>query len=217
MNRALRTLFILILLFFTSCVAKKKYLEMQDGRLKAENQVVKLTEENNYRATRIEALIADFESMKNELMESNALKDQYIDSLNNEIATLRGSLARQKESLEQTSFTFGFERQRMIEEMKAKDDLISSLNRQLQNLENENTEVSSSVDDKNFQINLLNDKIAVLQSEKETEAQKTGELEQKLQVLQDNVNALQTKIKEKDETITRLQNNVNLLKKELGN
>jgi len=190
---------------------------MQDGRLKAENQVVKLTEENNYRATRIEALVTDFESMKNELMESNALKDQYIDSLNNEITTLRGSLARQKESLEQTSFTFGFERQRMIEEMKAKDDMISYLNRQLQNLENENTEVASSVDDKNFQINLLNDKIAVLQSEKEREAQKAGDLEQKLAVLQDNINALQAEIKEKDETITRLQNNVNLLKKELGN
>jgi predicted RNase H-like nuclease (RuvC/YqgF family) len=217
MKRALTLSFSILLIFLTSCVAKKKYLEMQDGRLKAEEQVIKLTEENNYRASRIEALIADFQSMKNELMESNAIKDQYIDSLNNEIAGLKGTLDRQKESLQQTSFTFGFERQRMIEDMKAKDGMISSLNRQLQNLENENKELSSVVDDNNFQISLLNDKISVLEAEKESESGKSAELNQKLQVLQQEINSLQAQIREKDATITRLQNNVNLLKKELGN
>ncbi|MDD4143960.1 MAG: hypothetical protein PHN68_04930 [Prolixibacteraceae bacterium] len=217
MNRALITSFTIIILFFTSCVAKKKYLEMQDGRLKAEDQAAKLTEENNYRASRIEALVADFQSMKNELMESNAIKDQYIDSLHNEITGLKGSLARQKESIQQSSFTFGFERQRMIEDMKAKDDMISSLNRQLQNLENENTELSTVLDDKNFQLNLLNDKISVLQSEKEAESQKADELRQQLQVMQQEISTLQAQSREKDATITRLQNNVNLLKKELGN
>jgi chromosome segregation ATPase len=190
---------------------------MQDGRLKAEDQAAKLTEENNYRASRIEALVADFQSMKNELMESNAIKDQYIDSLHNEITGLKGSLARQKESIQQSSFTFGFERQRMIEDMKAKDDMISSLNRQLQNLENENTELSTVLDDKNFQLNLLNDKISVLQSEKEAESQKADELRQQLQVMQQEISTLQAQSREKDATITRLQNNVNLLKKELGN
>lgn len=217
MNKVLIILFSAITIFFSSCVAKKKYLEMQDGRFKAEEQVVKLTEETNYRATRIEALIADFQSMKNELLESNAIKDQYIDSLNNEMANLRNSLALQKESIQQSNFTYGFERQRMTEEMSTKDNMISSLNRQLQNIENENKELSSTLDEKNFQVNLLNDKISIIQSEKDRETEKSEELLQKLQVMQQEVNALQTQIKEKDADITRLQNNVNLLKKELGN
>jgi len=217
MNRVPIIFFAITLIFLSSCVAKKEYLEMQDGRLKAETQVMKLTEENNYRASRIEALIADFESMKNELMESNAIKDQYIDSLNQEIAGLKGSIALQKESLQQTSFTFGFERQRMIEDLKAREDMISSLNSQLQNLENDNNELSSALDEKNFQLTVLNDKISVLQSESESKSAENEELQQKLQALQQDINSLQSVIKEKDATITRLQNNVNLLKKELGN
>ncbi len=217
MNRVPTIFFAITLIFMSSCVAKKKYLEMQDGRLKAETQVMKLTEESNYRASRIEALISDFESMKNELMESNAVKDQYIDSLNQEIAGLKGSIARQKESLQQTSFTFGFERQRMIEDMKAREDMISSLNSQLQNLENENKELSSALDDKNFQLTVLNDKISVLQSENQSKSGQNEELQQKMQALQQDINSLQSVIKEKDATIIRLQNNVNLLKKELGN
>jgi len=54
-----------IAIFFTSCVSKKKFLEMQDGRLKAEEQVRQLTEETNARAARIKVMIHDFEVMKN--------------------------------------------------------------------------------------------------------------------------------------------------------
>ncbi len=215
-TRPLLYIIMILTIFMTSCVAKKKYLEMQDGRLKAEEQVVRLTEENNYRAERIEAMIADFQAMKSELMESNAVKDQYIDSLNNEINNLKGSLVQQKESLQQTSFTFGFERQRMIEEMKAKDNTISSLNRQITDLQNENNELSSEVNDKNFQLNLLNDKISVIETEKERETGKVDELQNRLTTIEQETNALKAQLREKDETITRLQNNVNLLKKELG-
>ena len=61
----------LFLVFFSSCVSKKKYLEMETGRLKAEDLSRQLTTENNAKATRIEALIADFERKKNELLERN--------------------------------------------------------------------------------------------------------------------------------------------------
>ena len=54
---------------------------MEAGRLKAEELSRKLDAENRDKADRIEALIADFESMKNELMESNAAKELHIDSL----------------------------------------------------------------------------------------------------------------------------------------
>ena len=103
---------IVVLSFFSSCVSKKKYLEMEAGRLTAERLSQQLDEENQAKAARIEALIADFEEMKNELLESNAIKDQYIDSLNGEVFTLTESLNKQKESLQETSFTLDFEQQR---------------------------------------------------------------------------------------------------------
>src|SRR5690606_40889155 len=56
-------IFFLVTLIFSSCVSKKKFVEMQDGRMRAEEQVRQLTEENIARAARIEAMSDDFESM----------------------------------------------------------------------------------------------------------------------------------------------------------
>lgn len=69
---------------------------MQNGRIQAEEQLRQTTAESNARAERIKTMIADFESMKNELMASNAEKDQYIDNLNKEIAGLSEQLKEQK-------------------------------------------------------------------------------------------------------------------------
>jgi chromosome segregation ATPase len=189
---------------------------MQDGRLKAEEQVRQLTEESNYRASRIEALIADFEEMKNELLESNAMKDQYIDSLNTEISRLNELLTQQKESLQESSFSFGFEQQRMKEELENKDANIRALRAQVNNLEEEISDQSSVIDDKNFQLNLQKDEISSLESKVNQVEQQREQLQQELQKMKTETENLKAEIEEKDAEIKRLQNNVNLLKKELG-
>jgi chromosome segregation ATPase len=209
-------LIFIVMLTISSCVSKKKFTEMESGRLKAEEQVMKLTDENNYQASRIEALISDFENMKNELLESNAVKDQYIDSINNEMFAVRETLAQQKESLQQTSFNYGFERQRMIEELKVKDNTITSLNSRIESLDKEISRQSSLLDDKNLQLQVLGDRLNILQGERERAEQQGIELQEKLNQVQDEIKKLNAVISEKDQTITRLQNNVNLLKRELG-
>lgn len=215
-NKYFILLFILSGLFMHSCVSKKKFVEMQDGRLKAEQQVRQLTEETNYRASRIEALIADFEEMKNELLESNAMKDQYIDSLNTEISRLNELLTLQKESLQETSFSFGFEQQRMKDNLENKDANILALRSQVDNLEQEISDQSSVIDDKNFQLNLQKDEISALESKVNQVEQQREQLQQELQKVKTETENLKAEIEEKDAAIARLQNNVNLLKKELG-
>lgn len=212
-----RFIFILIIgLLISSCVSKKKFTEMQTGRLKAEEQVLKLTEENNYNAARIEALVSDFENMKNELMESNAIKDQYVDSLRSEIFAIKATLSQQKESLQQTSFNYGFERQRMIEELKVKDNTINTLKSQIESLDNEISRQSTLINEKNLQLKAMGDRFNTIQSEGELAEKNEEELQQRLQQLQAEISSLNELMKEKDQTITRLQNNVDLLKRELG-
>lgn len=203
-------------LFITSCVSKKKFTEMQNGRLRAEEQVRQLTEENNARAARIKAMIADFESMKNELMESNVEKDQYIDNLNKEIAGLNEQLTEQRQSLQERNFTFGFERERLSETLQEREKTIRALERQISELEKESSRQTSTLSDRNVRINALNDQIAALEVEKTRGEKQRTDLEQQAQRLRDEINTLKAQMKEKDETITRLQNNVNLLKRELG-
>lgn len=111
----------------SSCVSKKKYVEMESGRLKAEELSRKLDAENKDKAARIKTLIADFEAMKNELMESNAMKDQYIDSLKGEISNMMANLNKQTRSLEETSFNLDFEKQRLSNALESKDKNIQSL------------------------------------------------------------------------------------------
>lgn len=219
-NKYFILLFLISGFFMHSCVSKKKFVEMQQGRLQAEEQVRNLTQETTSQAARIESLIADFEEMKNELLENNALKDQYIDSLNSEIFSLNELLAQQKESLQATSFTFGFEQQRMKQVMEEKDSKIRSLQSQIESLEEEVSQQAGVIDDKNFQISQLNDQVDNLLGQVSRAKTQAENLEMQLGTqiknLKSQVNELQATMQEKDATITKLQNNVKLLKNELG-
>lgn len=206
-----------VLLLSTSCVSKKKYLEMETGRLKAESLARQLDEENNQKAARIEALIADFETIKNELMENNAIKDQYIDSLNGEIFALQEQLDAQQESMRESSFTVDFEQQRLTEALKTKDKNIASLRSEVSALENEISLKNSALDQRNFEINRLKDEAEVLQGKLQTGDDRIAELQNQLQQAKTQTEKLQSQIEEKNASITRLENNVKLLKKEMGN
>jgi chromosome segregation ATPase len=196
-------------IFFTSCVSKKKFVEMQNGRLKAEDMVRQLTEKTN-------ALITDYESMKNELMESNAIKDQYIDSLNTEVFALNDKLNQKAQSLQETSFNLDFEKQRLTNAIEVNDKSIRSLQNKVNNLEDEVQAKSSALDQKNFDMNVLNEKISTLEGQKSTGEEKLANLQAELNKVKVETEKLKTQMKEKDATITRLQNNVKLLKSQIG-
>ncbi len=209
-------LFTVFILILTSCVSKKKFLEMQAGRLSAEEQVRQLTQENNDKAARIEAMIADYEEMKNALLENNAIKDQYIDSLNQVAYALKEQLNEQKESLESTSFNLDFEKQRLSEELETRNQTIKRLEAQVKQLENDISSNSSLLDQKNFDISRLQEKVNTLTTEKERAEERLETLRNQLAQVKSETEELKQQLNEKDATITRLENNVKLLKKEIG-
>ena len=207
---------IVFILFSASCVSKKKFLSMQDGRQRAEQQVRQLTQENNARAERIKTMVADFETMKNELLGSNAEKDQYMDNLKQEIANLSKQLSQQKESLQASTFTYGFEKERLAEELQARDKTIRSLEARIKEQESEASRQGSALSERNVRVSALSSQIEALEAEKTRGEKQRNELQQQIQSLRKDIDALNIQLREKDENITRLQNNVNLLKKELG-
>lgn len=217
MLQKISVLFILAgLLAFPSCVSKKKYLEMEAGRLRAEALSRQLDEENNQKAARIEALIADFESMKNELLENNAIKDHYIDSLNGEIFALTENLKVQKESLKETSYTLGFEQQRLADAIAEKERNIAALRREVEQKDNEIAARNSEIDQRNFDLGRVKEEAVLMQGKLKSGDQKVIELQAELQQVKNETGKLRADLKEKDAVILRLENNVKLLKKELG-
>ena len=209
-------LLILSLITFSGCVSKKKYLEMEAGRIKAEKLAAQLDEENNAKAARIEALIADFESMKNELLENNAIKEQVIDSLNGTIFELSENLETQKNMLQRTSTDLNFEQKRLNDELAEKERNIANSEKEVTRLENEVSEKNDQIDQKNFDLGKLKDEAVILNGKIQSEDQKLVQLQTQLDKLKTDVSDLQKQISEKDETILRLENNVKLLKNELG-
>src|SRR5690606_33764252 len=160
-----------------SCVSKKKYLDMQEGRMKAEQQARELALENDARAERIKVMIADFEAMKNELLASNAEKDQYIDNLNSELADLNEQLNNQKQSLQSSTFTYSFEKDRLAESLEAKNKSISALESRIKNLEQEIALQSSQLSDRNIRIGSMNDQMESVEAEKERIQKHSGDLQ----------------------------------------
>ena len=55
---------ILLAVGLSACVSKKKYLDMESSRMRAEQRVRELTDENEAKAGRIAKMIADYETMK---------------------------------------------------------------------------------------------------------------------------------------------------------
>ncbi|NOR75928.1 MAG: hypothetical protein GQ525_12300 [Draconibacterium sp.] len=209
-------IFSVILVVFSSCVTKKKYLEMESGRLKAEEHSRQLTEENSAKAARIEALIADFESMKNELLESNAIKDSYIDSLTSKIFILNENLNKEQESLQETSFNLDFEKQRLTSTLNSKDKTIKSLQLKVEQLNTEVSNVNTVVNQKNFEIGKMKDQARVLEGKIETGEKNLSELNKELGKVKAETDKLQADLKTKDATISKLENNVKLLKTQIG-
>lgn len=217
MNRTYLIILLAVLaVSVSSCVSKKKYVEMENGRLKAEELSRKLDAENKDKAARIKALIADFEAMKNELMESNAMKDQYIDSLKGEISNMMANLNKQTRSLEETSFNLDFEKQRLSDALESKEKNIQSLQTKVDRLENEMSEKDLQLDEKNFEINKLNDQAKVLQGQITAGESSAQNLQSQLEKVKSDAAKLQQEMAEKDATITKLQNQVKLLKSEIG-
>ena len=207
---------VLITFIFSGCVSKKKFVEMQNGRLRAENRAQQLDEENKAKAARIETMVADFETMKNELLLNNAIKEQLIDSLNGTVFKLNESLASQKETLQRTSSDLTFQQSRLNDTLEQKERNIANLKKEMTRLENEVTEKDNSIEQKNFDIGKLKDEATELNGKIQSGDKKIADLQSQLEKLKTQITNLQKQSSDKDETIQRLENNVKLLKKELG-
>ena len=198
--KAYRTiLYVLIgVLSFSSCVSKRKYLEMESFRLQAENKVTALIKENTTQAQRLNSMIADFEQMKQELLFSNAKKDQLISQLQSDVNQLKTNVQERDESIDQKTFSFGFERQQFERELATAKVNQTALQNKISVVEAELETVNNQLIDSRF----INSK---QQSDSEQQAiqlsRLTGEIQQLNQQLQ-----------EKDATIVRLNNDIAQLK-----
>ncbi|MEL7586718.1 MAG: hypothetical protein AAGU19_08380 [Prolixibacteraceae bacterium] len=196
-------------LILPSCVLKKDFVMMESAKLRAENRVRELTGENEAQASRIEEMIADFEKMKQELMASNAQKDQMIANLTGQINLLNSNVKEKDASLEEKLYTFEFEKKRMDVEMQKIRDSRTGLQNKNAGLQQDLDSIKNEMANLRFNLTRQDDGVKRLSEQAQLK-------DEKLKELQSELDSLNIRLREKDETISKLNNNVNLLKKELG-
>ena len=208
--RTNKVIFIIMILLvgFTSCVSKKKFVSMENLKLSADENIRQLTDENKAKDSRIKVMISDFERMKNELMESNAKKDQMLGDYSGKVNSLKSNVKSTSETMDEKIYAFKFEKRRLNEELNNSRDSVSLLKIQIQSLSTSLSTAKSDLSNIQFDLEREKNKSSRLEGQNSSDNKKYQEQLK-------TINSLKAEIKNKNEKIEQLQNNVNLLKKSL--
>lgn len=193
---------------FPSCVAKKKYLAMETAKLSAEADVAAKNQ-------RIEKMIGDFEAMKNQLMESNAIKNQSIDSLSGVVSKLMLTVNTKETALGQKENSFEFEKQRLTTELAEQKQLLAGKQNEMNQISGDLQKLKDELSQMTFDLNKIRDEKNVVQGNLGDRDKQISDLNASADKLKAEILSLKKQLNDKNETITRLENNVKLLKKEI--
>jgi chromosome segregation ATPase len=197
-------------------VLKKKFVEMESSKLRAEERVRELTSENEAQANRIEEMIAEYEKMKQELLGSNAQKDEMIGKLSGQINLLNSNVKEKDATIEEKLYAFEYEKRRTAEELEISKNAQTSLQNKNTSLAQELSATKNELAELRFNQQRQNDDAKRVDEQIRLKDQKFDEQSAVLLKLQEETDKLKAQIREKDQIIERLTNNVNLLKKELS-
>lgn len=191
-----------------SCVAKKKYLAMESAKLSAEADVAAKNQ-------RIEKMIGDFEAVKNQLMESNAIKNQSIDSLSGVVSKLMLTVNTKESALGEKQNSFEFEKQRLTAELAEQKQLLAGKQNEMNQISGELQKLKDELSQMTFDLNKARDEKNVVQGNLGDRDKQISDLNTSADKLKAEIQSLKKQLNDKNETITRLENNVKLLKKEI--
>ncbi|MCF8362073.1 MAG: hypothetical protein K9G70_05570 [Prolixibacteraceae bacterium] len=193
----------------TSCVAKKKYIAMQESKNRAENRVRELTSD-------VENLESEFNGYKNDFHASNEEKDMMIDSLTLKINEMNAALLSKDENIDERVFSFQVEKRRLNEMLASKDKEIKTLRSRVQKLESQVENLKSNIQDSDIKLQNTTSRQNELEYEVKQKQEELEEMKALLSKRNDEAARLQNTIAEKDAEIERLRNQVKLLKSEYG-
>ncbi|MDA3881268.1 MAG: hypothetical protein PF436_12835 [Prolixibacteraceae bacterium] len=208
-NKIILSIILLAGMSMTSCVAKKKYIAMQESRNRAEQRVRVLTQD-------VQNLESEFNSYKNDFHANNETKDSMIDSLSLKINQTNAALLSRDENIDEKVFSFQVEKRRLNEMLANKDREIRILNNEKQSLENQIKELEKQTRDTGLKIRESSIQQNAIQAELEQKEKELTQLQSQISQKNQEISSLQSAISKKDEEIEKLSNQVKLLKTQFG-
>jgi chromosome segregation ATPase len=209
LSTAAVSLFFLSVLLFPSCVAKKKFISMEESRNRAEQRVRKLTDE-------VDHLQSDFDIYQNEFQFNSAVKDSYIDSLNKVVVGLNSVVLSKNENIEDQQLSDQIEKRRLNQLLANRDLKIRDLELQLSDLQNKVSSLMQEQQEMVITHSNLSSNVKSLEfklNQKELEITKQNGILNKGKA---DITLLKEQLVVKDEKISALENQVKLLKSQFG-
>ncbi|MFV0289381.1 MAG: hypothetical protein ACK5IJ_00565 [Mangrovibacterium sp.] len=201
---------------FSACVSKKKYLEMESLKLNAEKQVRQLTKENGDMQKRVSTMIADYETIKAEMLATNAHKDQLISNLHKEMAVVSSSAASKNSDMEDQLYAYQYEKRQLQTKIDNSEKNVQELTARTNDLAAQLGNLQSGLSNMQFESGKKDSEITRLNQQIQSNGNVASKYQSQVAELNTQIEKLKKASAEKDQTITRLQNNVDLLKKELN-
>jgi chromosome segregation ATPase len=207
MNKYL--IFGILIVLFSSCVAKKKFVAMEESRNRAERRVKELTND-------VTGLQNQYNQAKTDFHKNDNLKTQYIDSLSKVIIGLNENLSEKSGDIEGQIGNFQLEKKRLTQLLIDKDKEFRTLNQKVVTLEGELSVLNEQLTSLKLELQNLQ-AASTIQSSKLKEAEeKVSGLNAQLDKKNAEIQNLRTEMKKKDAEIEKLNNNVKLLKSQVG-
>lgn len=199
----------ILIVLMPSCVAKKKFVEMESYRNKAEQRVKELTKE-------VSSLQTEFNDYRNDFSYSNAQKNQYIDSLNSVITGLNSDLMSSNENIEDQTFSFQVEKRRLNQLLAEKDRELRIAKRNSDAISVQLEDLKNEVADLEIQLQNAKSTANAAQRKLDGQGDEISKLNSELQKKDSAIKKLQSDLAAKDEEIQSLKNQVKLLKDQFG-
>lgn len=204
-----------VILLGQSCVSKRKYLEMEQGKIRAANRVLTLTTTVDSLNHLTRNIRSEFNKMQNELRQSNAVKDTYIDSLNVITDRLTSNVAKVNADMSDKIYAFESEKRQLKAAIVQRDQQIDNLNNQITEGESQVKELKKKLGDLRFDLNNQKDATQAKVNQIEVVQNQLKETKTQLKKAQSEIASMQNEMDKKNAELKKLRNNVILLKKEL--
>ena len=205
-----------VMLLGHSCVSKRKYLEMEQGKIRAANRVIALTSTVDSLNRLTTNIRSEFNKMQNDLRMSNAVKDTYIDSLNVVIGNLSSNVAKTNANMSDKIYAFETEKRQLKAAIEQRDKQIDELNNEIKSGEAQVKELKKELGDLRFDLNNQKDATQAKVNQIEVVQNQLNEAKAELKKAQSNIASMQDEMDKKDAELNKLRNNVKLLKSELS-
>lgn len=200
----------------SSCVSKKKYVDMESRRNRALDRITVLSDDLDSIKSHNEGLIKEFGQMKNEMHLSSAKKDSYIDSLNVLIIDNEQTERKKDADVADQLYAFKTEKRQLKQAIGRSEKRITEISGQLKAKSEQIAALRNEAVELKFQLNNQDDATTAVENTLRLKEKQIAEKTEELNRYKSELSTLKKSVAKKDEEIEKLSNQVKLLRKELG-